>query len=328
MDPAALVDPDGFRRLVMEPCTPVVIRSAATHWPVVAAARADRVVDSLIRQSADQPAEAFVGRREIDGRYYYGETLGAFNFDREELPLTEAIARIADSAGDDTAPTIYVGSLPTERYLPGFAQANRLDFVPPSVGPRIWIGHRSVVACHYDMFDNVACVAAGRRRFTLFPPDAIGDLYVGPIDRTMAGQPVAMGVGSDPGDPRFPRFDAVRDCAMVAELDPGDAIYIPKLWWHQVEASAPVNALVNYWWDGFSSGPDQPYAAMMLAMIAIAERPAAEREAWRAWFDHYVFRPERHPLDHLDEADRGVLGPLKPDNYGRVRAMAMRMLRG
>ncbi|MAW98876.1 MAG: transcriptional regulator, partial [Sphingomonas sp.] len=145
-------------------------------------------------------------------------------------------------------------------------------------------------------------------------------------DRTMAGQPVAMAVGSDPGDPRYPRFDAVRDRALVAELNPGDAIYIPKLWWHQVEASAPFNVLINYWWDGFSSGPDQPYAAMMLAMITIADRPPAERAAWDAMFDHYVFRSAGHPLAHLPEEKHGLLGPVK-QNYGRIRALVMQMLR-
>ncbi len=61
------------------------------------------------------------------------------------------------------------------------------------------------------------------------------------------------------------------------ELEAGDALYLPKLWWHKVESLAPLNGLVNYWWDAFSAGPDAPYTSMLLAMIAIAERPVAER---------------------------------------------------
>ena len=30
------------------------------------------------------------------------------------------------------------------------------------------------------------------------------------------------------------------------DLEPGDAIFIPSLWWHCVEAYAPVNILVNF----------------------------------------------------------------------------------
>jgi hypothetical protein len=178
------------------------------------------------------------------------------------------------------------------------------------------------------MFDNLACAVAGPRRFTLYPPDAIGNLYVGPIDHTMAGQPVALAVGAGAGDPRFPRFEAIRTQALVAELEPGDALYLPKLWWHQVEAEGSFNMLVNYWWDAFSAGPDAPYTTMMLAMIAIAERPDVERAAWRAFFDHYVFRPDGHPLAHLPDDKHGVLGPLRSGNYGRIRAMVMRLLRG
>jgi hypothetical protein len=67
---------------------------------------------------------------------------------------------------------------------------------------------------------------------------------------------------------------------------------------------------------------------MMLAMITIAERPAGERAAWRAFFDHYVFRSNGHPLAHLPETKRGILGPLQPRNYGRIRAFVMQVLRG
>ena len=193
---------------------------------------------------------------------------------------------------------------------------------------KMLIGNASQVSCHFDTFENVACVVAGRRRFTLYPPDCIGDLYVGPIDNTMAGQPVGLAVGSAPGDPRYPRFERVRDRALSVELEPGDALYLPKLWWHHVEATEPVNMLVNYWWDAFSAGPDAPYLTMLLSMIAIAERPLPERAAWRAFFDHYVFRPEGHPLAHLPDSKHGILGPLRPSNYGRIRAFVMQALRG
>jgi hypothetical protein len=67
---------------------------------------------------------------------------------------------------------------------------------------------------------------------------------------------------------------------------------------------------------------------MLLSMIAIAERPPAERAAWKAFFEHYVFRSNGHPLAHLPADQHGVLGPLQPTNYRRIRALVMRLLRG
>jgi len=317
-----------FLRDIMERGTPVVIRRACRDWPAFAAGAQsiDALFAYLRRFDSGQSAEAFVGEPRIAGRYYYGEDLEGFNFARETMSFAQALDRIAAGASEG-APTVYMGSLRADAMLPGFSAENHLTMLEPRIGPRIWIGNASHVSCHYDTFDNLACVIAGRRRFTLFPPDAIGDLYVGPIDHTMAGQPVGLAVGAHPGDPRYPRFEAARNRALTAELVPGDALYLPKLWWHRVEATEPVNVLVNYWWDGFSAGPDAPYMTMLLAMIAIAERPPAERAAWRAFFDHYVFRPDGHPLAHLPAEKHGILGPLR-SNYGRIRAIVMQALRG
>jgi hypothetical protein len=95
-----------------------------------------------------------------------------------------------------------------------------------------------------------------------------------------------------------------------------------------VESTAPLNGLINYWWDAFSSGPDAPYTSLLFALITISERPPAERQAWKAFFDHYVFRSNGHPLAHLPPEQHGLLGPLKPDNYSKIRARIMRLLRG
>lgn len=326
LTPEDVPDADAFRRLVVEACRPVVLRGLCRRWPAAEAGAesATALVRYLAGFDAGNEAEAFVGDPGIGGRYHYGETGDGFNFGRQTMRFADALARIVATSTIAGSPSIYMGSLPTDSYLPGFAEANTLA-VLPAARPRIWVGHASVVACHHDNYDNLACVVAGRRRFTLFPPDAIGDLYVGPIDQTLAGQPISLAVGSADDDARYPRFAAARNRALVVELEPGDAVYVPKLWWHQVEATSPFNMLVNYWWDAFPVGPDSPYTAMLLAAAAIAERPEPERAAWRAYFDHYVFRPDGHPLAHLPVERHGLLGA---GQQGRLRANVMRLLRG
>lgn len=319
---------DGLRALALS-CTPFLIRGLCDDWPAVLAGRrgAAEALSYVARFDGGLTAEYLSGDRDLQGRYHYGAGPGGFNFKREIMPVRSALKHILDNAsGQDN--TGYLGSLPADSYFPGFAEENGCRLVARDIRPRLWLGNHSTIACHYDVYDNLACIVAGHRRFTLYPPDAVGDLYIGPIDHTLSGQPVSLAAAAlEPSD-AYPRFAAAQARAIVVDLGPGDALYIPKLWWHQVEALDRVNILANYWWDGFSAGADSPHTAMMLSMIAIAERPAAERAAWRAYFDHYVFRSAGHPLAHLPEADHGVLGPLANGNYGRIRALVMKILRG
>ncbi|PCD02311.1 transcriptional regulator [Sphingomonas spermidinifaciens] len=325
IDAATLPDRAAFEAAVVAPCRPLVLRRAVADWPILEAAASGRaaLIDALLPLAAPGPAELFVGPSEIAGRYFYAADLDGFNFERRSMPLPDAIAAIGAATGEHS---LYLGSIPAEIGYPAFAATHAMPWLREGVGPRLWLGTASTVACHHDRLDNLAVCVAGRRRFTLFPPEAIGDLYVGPIDHTMAGQPVSLAVGSAPGGRQWPRFEAWREQALVADLEPGDALYLPKLWWHQVEATGDLNLLVNYWWDAHPAGPDDPFTAMLLAMTTLAERPLPERTAWRAFFDHYVFRPDRHPLEHLSPERHGILGPLDA-NRGRIRAMVMQWLR-
>lgn len=326
MHASAIPDQDAFFAEIVAQCQPVVLRRLCAAWPAVKADEAATAADYLRGFCSGRTAEAFIGNPSIQGRYSYGDGEDGFNFERRTMTVADALDLMMAVGAE--ANSIYMGSLPADSYLPGFAAAHRLAILPEGFVPRVWVGTASTVACHYDTQDNLACVTAGRRRFTLYPPDAISDLYVGPIDHTMAGQPISLAANADRDDRRYPRFEAARDRAQSVELGPGDALYLPKLWWHQVEATSRFNVLVNYWWDAFGSGPDQPYTAMMLAMITLAERPRAEREAWSAFFNHYVFRPNGHPLAHLPQEQHGILGPLHPHNYRRLRAHIMQILRG
>lgn len=311
---------------VVQGCRPVVLRQLVGHWPAVRAGRRSPAAfrDYLARFDAGGEMEAFIGSPEIAGRYFYGADLEGFNFRRRQMRFGAALEVIIAQLGQPEADSLYVGSVPVPEYLPGFQVENAMPLVPAS--PRIWLGHASDVSTHYDTVDNLACVVAGTRRFTLYAPELVRMLYPGPIDHTMAGQPVSLAASSE-DEARFPLFADAHAEALTAELEPGDALYLPKLWWHRVQSLAPFNGLVNYWWDAFAGGPDAPHTAMLLSMITIAERPLAERRAWKALFDHYVFRENGHPLAHLPEDRHGILGPLK-QNYGRIRARVMQLMRG
>ncbi|WP_206240967.1 cupin-like domain-containing protein [Novosphingobium terrae] len=305
---------------------PMVLRGLVADWPTChAAAQSPEALSTHLRSFANQQQAELFTADAAGGRYFYGEDLAGFNFTRIPATVESALDAILARVEEPALGSAYMGSLPIAAYLPGFSAANPQNLLPPGVDSRLWIGTASRIACHYDAVDNLACVVAGRRRFTLYPPEAISDLYIGPIDHTLAGQPISL---ATPDTGRHPRFARAQAKALTADLAPGDALYLPKLWWHQVEAETPFNMMVNYWWDAHAIGPDAPMLSMLLAMIAIAERPQAERDAFRAFFEHYVFRAEGHPLAHLPEEQRGILRQIDRAAYGRIRATIMRELRG
>jgi hypothetical protein len=317
---------DPFQQQVVTAARPTILRGLVADWPVVKAARQSprHLRDYLAKFDGGARVEAFFGDPAIHGKYYYNPGLQGFNFERRMLKLLEAVESVVAAVEQPGAQSVYVGSMPAADCLPGFAADNPMPLVTSGGGPRIWLGTPANISAHYDTFDNLACVVAGSRRFTLYAPQLIGKLYVGPIDNTMSGPPVSLAASGAEG--AFPLFEEIRDQAQIVELQPGDALYLPKLWWHQVESLSAFNGLVNYWWDATSSGPDSPYTALLLSMITIAERPPAERQAWQAFFDHYVFRTQGHPLAHLPPQQHGLLGPLK-DNYAKIRARILSMLR-
>ncbi|MBO9713440.1 cupin-like domain-containing protein [Sphingomonas sp.] len=329
--PAALperagVDAAAFAAEIEPGYRPVVLRGLARDWPAVAAARTAAPAFAAYLAGFDRgaPVEAFAGPPDIQGRYFYGADMQGFNFQRIRGRIGEALQILLQMQDAPNPTGFYIGAAPIPEALPGFDQANPMPlFAQGSAVPRAWIGNRSTVTTHFDLSDNIAVVVAGRRRFTLFPPEQLGNLYVGPLDHTMAGQPASMVSLAEPDLERFPRFREAMAAAMSAELEPGDAIYIPTLWWHHVESLAPLNMLVNYWVDP-PLGSDSPFDAMIHSILAVAALPPARRAAWRAFYDTYVFQTDRHPAEHLPPEHRGILAEQTPGLRERMRNFVKR----
>jgi hypothetical protein len=321
------VDRARFESEILVADQPAVLRGVVEHWPAVAAAResTDAMRSYLARFDRGAQVRTFVGDPAMAGRFFYSEAVDGVNFGVAEAPFDRMLAVVTD---ESEARHVYMGSTDTEEILPRFARENQLELVAGKrTGPRIWIGNRSVVAPHFDEADNIACAVCGRRRFTLFPPDQVANLYPGPIDNTIAGVPTSMVELANPDFERFPRFRHALDHALVAELEPGDGIYIPALWWHGVTASDPFNILVNYWWQETPTDAGSPMTAIGAALLSVALLPERKRRAWRSMFDHFVFRENGDPTAHLPEHAHGILGRSTPDLRYSIRDFVMRELK-
>lgn len=315
--------PDALAARVTGATTPFVVRGLAAHWPLVDAGRDSAAAARALLATAARN-RAFPASIGGESRLFYDDAM-AMNFRMEMGPLLQWLDAMAAAEADAGAPTVYLSSIDMADYFTGLAEAHRLPLGDRQPLASIWIGTRTCIAAHNDVPDNVAVCAAGRRRFTLFPPEQFANLYLGPLENTPAGRPVSMVDVRAPDLARFPRFAEAMRHAQVAELEPGDAIFIPSLWWHHVEGLAPFNILVNFWWRDVPRWLGNPEDALLHAILAVRDLPPEQRDHWRALFDHHVFAATEEVTAHLPPEGRGILAPISATTAGQIKA---RLLRG
>ncbi|HEY7007097.1 MAG TPA: cupin-like domain-containing protein, partial [Sphingomicrobium sp.] len=137
---------------------------------------------------------------------------------------------------------------------------------------------------------------------------------------TPANVPVSMVSLDEPELDRFPRYREAMKSALAAELEPGDAIYIPYMWWHGVQSLDGFNVLMNYWWNRDEVAARHPYGALLhLAFILYRDMPAEQRQAWRALYDHYVFRSGGDPMEAFPAAQRYDGRDVDPQRVDRLK---------
>ena len=322
------LSPNALPDEVLRSTQPLVLEGLVSDWPMVRAAQqseqaAAQYVRSFYR---GVPVEAFFGAPQFGGRFFYNDSITGFNFHAERLPLGAVLDEIAAHADDVQPPGIYVGSTTLDTCLPGFRKENDVALGERNALASVWIGNRTRIAAHYDAPDNIACVAAGHRRFTLFPPEALENLYVGPLDLTPAGQPISLVDFANPDYTRFPKFADALKTAQVAELEPGDAIFIPSMWWHHVEALDGFNVLVNYWWRQSPDYIDPAMNALMMAILCVRDLPPEQRKAWEHAFNHYVFQADADTAAHIPENAQRILGPMNADATRMLRAHLLKRM--
>lgn len=306
------VDEQTFRNQILGSYRPAILRGFVRHWPAVAlgAGAPEGICQYLAACDSGHPVDALLAAAPEKGRLFYQADMNGFNFARRKLPVSAVIEQLARYSQFADPPSVAVQSAVIDDCLPRFARDNVLPFLDAAVRPRIWLGNTITTPAHFDESNNIACVVAGKRRFTLFPPEQVSNLYIGPLDFAPTPTPISMVDFNAPDFARFPRFREALAHAQVADLAPGDALYIPTLWWHHVQSTGILNILVNYWWRS-STGPS-PFESLVSCLQNLRDLPPEQRAAWASIFQHYVFDAAVDPGAHIPEHKRGVLSKVRP----------------
>ena len=300
---------------------PLLLKNFVHDWPLVKEAKkSDSAVISYLRNfDAKKPLTAMTGDPTIKGRIFYNEDLSGFNFDYRRVSLEEIFQKLTECSKLEEPPMIYVGSTNIDNWLPGFREENDITLGKHQPIASLWIGNRSRVAPHYDFPTNIACSVAGKRRFTFFSPEHLDNLYVGPIDFSPAGQPISLVDLLNPDYEKFPKYRNAESDAIVADLDVGDAVLIPSMWWHHVEARNDLNVLVNYWWRTTPNFMGSPLNVLQHAIMGLRDLPDEQRGIWKSLFDYYVFNQKEENISHIPENARGALNPMDENIADKIK---------
>jgi len=318
------VSVDNIPEDVLTSTQPIILKQLAAHWPLVTTTSNNQCIEEIQKHYQGALTYAFIADKSTKGRYFYQNNLSELNFSKQQVALNDVLTQLATP---NSQHSIYVGSSNIDALLPTLKQSHHissLDSYHPLAS--IWLGNESRIAAHQDMPSNIACCIKGQRRFTLFPPDQVENLYIGPLDFTPAGQAISLVDFHQIDHQQYPNFKKAMQKAYIAELEPGDALYIPSMWWHHVEGLSNFNVLLNFWWNSHTTPVGAPIDALYHALLNIKSLPTEQKKAWQALFNHYIFNDNEQALDHIPREQQGILDSSTELSSRKIRAMLLNKL--
>ena len=207
-----------------EPC---VLRQRAAHWPAVAQWTWER----LGALAPDLPVRLVQGNRELGATVFQPSTLGAY-LQSLQGPATAGEAPLYLKEFN------LLGAFPTLR-----ADVRPQELFPPGAlhDAQTWIGPAEArTGLHHDYLDNLAVQLVGRKRFYLLRPGAVERL--GAVAAKHDHWAALASLNADAVVDR----GVVAGDAWVVDLEPGDVLYVPARWWHEVVNHTPSLLLSGF----------------------------------------------------------------------------------
>jgi hypothetical protein len=227
--------PEEFRATYVHGSRPVVIEGGISAWPAMGAWTPESLA-------------AKVGAREImvqsspTGIFGLDPVRGGPRYAEVDTTLGDYVERLMEAEGDTR---YYVQRINIPEKLPELMEDIALpDYVDAGLVYLInlWLGPAgNVTTLHYDTPNNFLAQISGRKRLKMFAPSDTPRLY--PCRSKAYNMSQVNLEAPDLG--RFPRFAGTRP--YETEIGPGDLLFIPTFWWHQVY-SLTAGISVNIWW--------------------------------------------------------------------------------
>ena len=153
--------------------------------------------------------------------------------------IVDAIRGGGDAFADFTleqAPALMLDLRP----LP-YVAMEEIDFA------NVWMGGARETKLHYDLLDNLHAVVRGQKTFYLVHPREHVHLYhLVPDPRRAQTLSYTQLDFFRLDDTRFPETRNVG--YHVAEVHPGEVLYLPTAWYHAVKHAGDPTMAVNFWW--------------------------------------------------------------------------------
>ena len=222
---------DEFVARYVRKSRPVILAGAARDWPALKS----WMPDELARRFSDRVVPVL--RTRSDGGFYNAE--GGMNYDR--MSMGEYVDALHARRRELYMVFHIQEALPElleDVHVPELCRRAAWFW------PRFWFGMGGTGGpLHADLPHNLYMQAVGRKQFTLVHYHQTARVYPFP---PWSGIPNFSQVDAEEPDlDRFPRF--ARATRQVAELEPGDMLYIPSLYWHQPRALTD-SVSINLWW--------------------------------------------------------------------------------
>lgn len=205
----------------MQKREPMVFKGLAANWPAVQRWR----FSELAQQVPDRAVKLVAGNRELEPTTFV------------ESRLTDYF-RYLDAEVDTTQQPLYLKEFDLLDALPTLRDDLRhSEIFPPGVTKSLqsWIGPAGArTGLHRDYLDNLAVQVVGRKRFYLAHPHTVERLGALSDKYDSWAQLARCGAEALARSDRSPGHDYA-----VVDLEPGDVLFVPALWWHEVHNLTP-----------------------------------------------------------------------------------------
>ncbi|MFG2328456.1 cupin-like domain-containing protein [Streptomyces sp. NPDC048604] len=169
--------------------------------------------------------------------------------------------------------------------LLGFDATKIFNYQAPLNLANIWVNYGGMRSRnHFDDLENFNIQLEGRKRFVVMPP-GFKNYYIRSALRGYAN--TSKSVRVDNADlKRYPRLAVALSQRRDIVLEPGQMLYLPMGWWHQVDAVDQLNININFW----LSDPKMFRRPLMLA-------DSLYKAAFRKVNGLYNLQPEKSPME-------------------------------